>query len=284
MHAGTKNIPVLKGIVMHCVPCAQVIIELCSKHLDTECSGLRIDAGPPVPARDGLGSVESLLEATFTSASSALAVPEGPAPHQQPAASAPSLGSPVGDGKGRSDTDSRAASPSQPAAAALPTIDDPGGLGKTPDRSAIAEGEASSKGAARPPLTSATAASKSAVCRRRKSARGGLPSTRRGRKNAAGATATAGGEAMTTCPVCGQNVQADLCSWHLDNDCAGVNPSPAASPVCGGKSTAVGGGGGNKTGAAAGAGSEKATPKKDAGSEATGGLNALAAELTCPVW
>ena len=96
---------------------------------------------------------------------------------------------------------------------------------------------------------------------------------------------------MTECPVCGQNVQADLCSWHLDHECAGVNQVPAASSlVCEGRST--GGVGGHKSetreggagGGSAGGGSDEAARKKDADSEATGGLNALAAELTCPVW
>lgn len=94
---------------------------------------------------------------------------------------------------------------------------------------------------------------------------------------------------MTKCPVCGQKVQADLCSWHLDHECAGVHPAPAAaaSPVREGKST--GGLGGDKREApeeeAGGGSDEAAARKKDAGREATkGGLNALAAELTCPIW
>lgn len=272
-------------------PRAQVIIELCSKHLDTECSGLKIDEAPPVPPRDGPGTAESLPSATLASASLSPAVSEKPAPLQQPAASVPSLGMSVEGGEGkRSDTDDPAALLSNPlmTVAALRTIDNPGKPGKTPGCSASAEAEASDKGAARNPLTSvaATAATKSTASRRRKASSGAPPSLRSGRKGAAGATAAAEEKAMTNCPVCGQSIQADLCSWHLDHECAGVSPAlAAASSVCDGKSTGGGSGSTREAdGGEGGGGSEEAARKKDAGNEATGGLSALAAELTCPIW
>lgn len=232
--------------------------------------------------------MEGLPPAALTAGSSALAVSERPGPRQKPAASVPSFESPKGREKGRSDADSgdsRAVLPSKPADAAPPTMDDPGRPGQ--HCNASAEEEASGKRIAGNPLTSAaaTAGAKSAASRRRKASRDAPPSLRKGRKGSARAAAAAEAKAMTTCPVCGKNVQADLCSWHLDNDCAGVNPAPAVSSVCEDKST--GGVGGIERGAGGeegGRGSEDAAPKKDAGSEATGGLDALAAELTCPVW
>lgn len=266
---------------------AQVIIELCSKHLDTECTGLKVDARTRAPARDGPGSAESPPPATLTSASPALAVSGTPAPLQQPASSAPPFGSPAGSRKGGSDSDGRTSLPPKPAVAAVPTADDRGRTGEDPDCGADTGGGASAKGAARSPLASAaaTAATMPPADRRRKSSRGATPPLRKERTGAAGAAAAAAAvteKAMTTCPVCGQDVQADLCSWHLDHDCAGATPAPAAPSVCEGKGT--GGVGGNEREEGRGGGEGAVAPKKDAGNEATGGLNALAAELTCPVW
>eukprot|EP00903_Cladosiphon_okamuranus_P009192 g8779.t1 len=264
-----------------CPVCGKrVIIELCSKHLDTECSGLKIDETPPEPPRDGPGTAESISSATTPSASLAPVVSKKSSPLERPAISAPTLGSPVcGGGEGNtSDTDDPAASPPKPVVAALRTIDNPGRPCETPGCGASAEAEASDQGAARDPLTSAaaTAATKSTASRRKASS-GAPPPLRSGRKGAAGATAAAEEEkAMTKCPVCGQSVQADLCSWHLDHECAGVCPAPAAaaSSVCDGKST-----GGDSSRSKREAGGEEGA----AGNEAKGGLNALAAELTCPI-
>ncbi|CBN79250.1 conserved unknown protein [Ectocarpus siliculosus] len=75
---------------------------------------------------------------------------------------------------------------------------------------------------------------------------------------------------MTTCPVCGEQVQADLCSLHLDTDCSGGGRKEEVRDE-------VGSGNGGE------ADSGKTVPKRDTGSEAAGGLNALAAELTCPI-
>eukprot|EP00752_Nemacystus_decipiens_P009570 g8550.t1 len=261
----------------------RVIIELCSKHLDTECTGLKVEAVPAASPRDGPGTAESQPPPTLTSASSALEVPDGPAPREKPAAGSPSLGSPVGGGNGRSYTDGCAPVPPKPAVGALETTSDPGRPGDNPGCSATAGSEASSEGTASNPLApaSGSTAAKSRMFRRRKASSGAPPPLGGTRKGAAGETAAAAeARSMTKCPVCGQNVQADLCSWHLDHECAGVNPAPAAaSPVCEGKG--AGRVGGNRR--EAGGGSEEATRKEDAGSEATGGLNALAAELTCPV-
>lgn len=105
--------------------------------------------------------------------------------------------------------------------------------------------------------------------------------------------------AMTTCPVCGEHVLADLCSLHLDTNCTGVNVSP---PPAGGRK--LNGGvegakadgerqterGGESPSSAAAAEQEDARAGReevgrgDSESEAAGGLTALAAELTCPVW
>lgn len=92
---------------------------------------------------------------------------------------------------------------------------------------------------------------------------------------------------MTACPVCGKHVRADRCSWHLDNECAGANSAPAALPSCEAKNT-EGAGASNEVGGEAekggGADGEGGVPKNGVGSEVAGGMNALVAELTCPVW
>lgn len=86
--------------------------------------------------------------------------------------------------------------------------------------------------------------------------------------------------------MCGKPVRADLCSLHLDTDCAGV--SSASSKGGHGVEAA---GAGNRKGKSGGKSSpegEKTESEREAQgkgvSEAAGGLTALAAELTCPVW
>lgn len=88
---------------------------------------------------------------------------------------------------------------------------------------------------------------------------------------------------MTSCPVCGQQVKADLCSLHLDTDCAGVmssSPPPlnveTSSSIIKDKEKVEGG--------ASCSSSPPEVRNKEKESETAGGMSALAAELTCPVW
>lgn len=120
------------------------------------------------------------------------------------------------------------------------------------------------------------------------------------RKSARGSTGGVAGssDALVSCPVCRKKVRADLCSRHLDTDCAGM--SSADDPVLesseegsenkervggeGGKG--AGGRGAEKgegEGGASGRAAAEAKREKEA-SETAGGLTALGAELTCPVW
>lgn len=109
-------------------------------------------------------------------------------------------------------------------------------------------------------------------------------------RGSAGAAAAATGlsEAVISCPVCGQKVRADLCGRHLDTDCTGM--STAGTPLLdrseGGGSKKEGDGGSEKEQEEVGAtdrAAAKAKREKEA-SETAGGLTALRAELTCPVW
>lgn len=85
------------------------------------------------------------------------------------------------------------------------------------------------------------------------SASGGLKLAVSGRKSvrgsAGGAAAAAGlSETVISCPVCGQKVRADLCSRHLDTDCAGMSPAnpPLLDKSEGGASEKEGEGGSEK--------------------------------------
>lgn len=101
---------------------------------------------------------------------------------------------------------------------------------------------------------------------------------------------------LTSCPVCGKRVRADLCSHHLDTQCTGVSSDAkeqlrqetrtgkedrrqqSSAVPCGGASSPT----------AEEAGTTEQAKKSGEGDErngeTAGGLKALAAELTCPVW
>lgn len=88
---------------------------------------------------------------------------------------------------------------------------------------------------------------------------------------------------VTTCPVCGKHVRVDLCSLHLDTDCSGVSPPSSASD----KDRAAGVG---ETRKDIKISSKDAKAEEEGGGRGksdaarAGGLEALAAELTCPIW
>ena len=109
-------------------------------------------------------------------------------------------------------------------------------------------------------------------------------------RGSAGAAAAAAGlsEAVISCPVCGQKVRADLCSRHLDTDCAGMSPAdpPLLGTSAGGGIKKEGDGGSEKREEGVEATDRVAAEAKreKEASEAAGGLTALGAELTCPVW
>ncbi|CAM9495520.1 unnamed protein product [Ectocarpus sp. 6 AP-2014] len=237
-----------------CPVCGKrVLIELCSKHLDTECNGL--DATPPAATETAKSPVSAATEGRGA------AGPLPPATPPPPALAAVSNRSvlaspPPEEGK----CDGRAKSAARVAKGV------PRGQGQQPlGDAASAEDDASSSRAAASTfpapavapgfVSAAAAAAKPAASSR----------TRKlGRKRGAAAAA------MTTCPVCGKQVQADLCSLHLDTDCSGGGRKEEVRDEVG-------------SGNSGEADSGKTVPKKDAGSEAAGGLNALAAELTCPI-
>ncbi|CAM9354004.1 unnamed protein product [Ectocarpus sp. 4 AP-2014] len=245
-----------------CPVCGQrVLIELCSKHLDTECNGL--NATPPAATETAKSPLSAATERRGASEPLPSATPPPPA---LPAVSNRSVlaSRPPEEGKdddGRVWTAARVAKGvpreqrQQPSGDAASAEDDASSA-----RAAASTFPAPAEAPAFVTAAAAAAAAKPAASSRRR---------KLGRKRGAAA------EAMTTCPVCGKQVQADLCSLHLDTDCSGVEPS----------------GGGRKeevrdevdSGNGGEADSGKAVPKKDAGSEAAGGLNALAAELTCPI-
>ncbi|CAN0496400.1 unnamed protein product [Ectocarpus sp. 12 AP-2014] len=248
-----------------CPVCGKrVLIELCSKHLDTECNGL--DATPPAATETAKSPLSAATEGRGAAGPLPPATPPPPA---LPAVSNQSVlaSRPPEEGKG---DDGRARTAARVAKGV------PRGQGQQPSGDATSAGDdASSARAAAstfPALaespafvTAAAAAAAATAAKPAASSR-----TRKlGRKRGAAAAA------MTSCPVCGKQVQADLCSLHLDTDCSGVKPSG------GGRKEEVRDEVGSGNGAEADSG--KAVPKKDAGSEAAGGLNALAAELTCPI-
>lgn len=79
--------------------------------------------------------------------------------------------------------------------------------------------------------------------------------------------------------MCGKHVRADLCSLHLDTDCSGVShPSPAGDKD---KTAGV-----IETRKGLNISSKDAKAEEEGGTDAAraGGLEALAAELTCPIW
>lgn len=272
-------------------PCPQVIIELCSKHLDTECRGPDTEGSPPGFAGGaGPGPPSSPPPPPAILAPASSLVSDEPLPgQQQPDAECENSG--------------EAALPSKAAVAEMPAMDAPDGLPRnSADGAGVPEGEEdnSSAVAQSPPVpkaaaTTATASSAAAASRRRSSRGPPAPPLEGGRRGQAVAT-------MTTCPVCGKHVRADLCSLHLDTDCTGVNPAVAAAAATagtaaaaaaapppdegGGKSKTSGVAGGDDKGDGGGGGAEsgEVAPTKGPGAEAAGGLNALAAELTCPVW
>ncbi|CAM9328066.1 unnamed protein product, partial [Hapterophycus canaliculatus] len=245
-----------------CPVCGKkVIIELCSKHLDTECGGPdarsasapTTDAADPplVVVPDGPGSAEPLPQAALSSAaassSSVVVISDRSPPRQEPAWAKRS-----------------------PAPSSLSSSSVPRPRSSSPPPAAITA------------ATAATAASatKPAASRKRRTARGAPggkgPAVPRATA-AAGAGADAEAEAIIPCPVCGEHVRADLCSWHLDTDCAG------GEPAADGKGADTMGDDGEEGGRGDGPGGGTGAQKKDGKSEAEGGLNALAAELTCPV-
>lgn len=99
-------------------------------------------------------------------------------------------------------------------------------------------------------------------------------------------TAVTAAPSMTACPVCGVKVKTDMCSVHLDTDCSGV---PAVSPLegNGGAEDDSRSGDAKTESVDKGGEGEKGNKGNEGGAakdEASGGLTALAAELTCPVW
>lgn len=293
-------------------PHMQVIIELCSKHLDTECGGpdatststststpTSDPSNPPSGTPDRPGSAEPLPRANPSSAttSKVALISDRSPPHHQPARATATSGlasTPDVKGERKKSGGSRTASPSTAAVKAAFRAMDPSsepvnpasneagvgqkGSSRTPARSLLASSPASRAPVPAPsPARAAASAIKPATSRRRKNARGAP-----GRKGPAAPTATGAAdkdaEALIPCPVCGEHVRADLCSRHLDTDCAG------ATPAADGKGAGAVGDDGEEGAGGKGSGGGAGAKKKDGGSEAQGGLNALAAELTCPVW
>ncbi|CAB1112882.1 unnamed protein product [Ectocarpus sp. CCAP 1310/34] len=244
-----------------CPVCGKrVLIEMCSKHLDTECNGL--DATPPAATET---AKSPLSAATESRGASEPIPPATPPPSALAAGSCRSVlaSPPLEEGKG---DDSRART------AARVAEDAPRGQGQQPSGDAASSSARAAAStfpapAASPAFETAAAAAAAATAAAKPAA--SSRARKLGRKRVAAA------EAMTACPVCGKQIQADLCSLHLDTDCSGVTPSGGGLKEE--VRDEVGSGNGGE------ADSGKAVPKKDVGSEAAGGLNALAAELTCPI-
>lgn len=107
-------------------------------------------------------------------------------------------------------------------------------------------------------------------------------------------------QTKTSCPICGREVLVERCSWHLDTECTGIRSvsetsggeqvddvrraeqaesgSPHANPETSeeGANTPIDDG--------AGVRDQEESAKSRRQSEASQGLTALAAELKCPVW
>lgn len=257
---------------------SQVIIDLCSKHLDTECTGADAVSGatyPTSPPHDssslGLEVSSTASESTTASASS-----DHPSPHRQPDTVPPT---PRMERAERNPEIGRVTPTSAVrAGAASDRLGGADTLAGGPDRRAPSEAQSAG-------TTSGTCASAAASsCLAPPSAAAGakpVASRRRSSRGTVEGSSPSGSPgAVTTCPICGQQVLVDLCSLHLDTDCAGPSPSP---PRSGDSSGGVSG-----KGEAAEKEGDGASPRKggreQSGSEAAGGLTALAAELTCPVW
>lgn len=304
-----------------------MIIEQCSKHLDTECDGpntATADASSPLfttgdsrtPGSNHI-SVESPPNATC---------PNATYPSPPPTTPTPVAASPLLAGAGVADR----ALHMLAAIAACP----PGEIRAISNNEDEAHSKARSAdvatSASYAPLPSSSgdavavdvaAAVEPAACLTKRSPR---IATIAAKDDAAPFSATP--SAMIMCPVCGEHVRADLCGLHLDTKCTGVNVSPptagddkldgrvglhldtnctgasVSSPTAGdgkldgrvegakanGERQMERGGGSSSTAAAAveegaRAGREE-VGRGDDESEAAGGLTALAAELTCPVW
>lgn len=97
------------------------------------------------------------------------------------------------------------------------------------------------------------------------------------------------GQMLTRCPVCGKEVSAALCSQHLDEECTGASSDAGSSQCATGpdagaaKSPAHGGLGEVRTEAALQLQGKDAADGAE-NKDATRSLTALAAELTCPIW
>lgn len=279
----------------------QVIIEQCSKHLDAECDGpntATADASSPLSTGDSQApgsnpiSIESPPNATYPSAT----FPSPPPTTPTPVAPSQLL---AGAGVAKSGLHMLAAiAACSPDEIGAPANNE--GEARSKARSADVATINSASYALLPVSSgddvAVAAAVEPAACLTKK-----IPhiATTAARDGAAPCSATPA--AMTTCPVCGEHVQADLCSLHLDTNCTGVNvaPPPAGDDKLDGgvegakaniEQQTERGGESSSSAAAAAAEEEDARAGReevgrgDGESEAAGGLTALAAELTCPVW
>lgn len=287
-----------------------MIIELCSKHLDTECTG----ASPPPPASS---APQGAQESTASS------VHCNPAPAKKKAGGAPSEG---------------AASIARPPVEATKTVldnatvmrveigkrvaensknacnsdgdgdcgDDRGSLEATvPKHDGVGpnncrRGERATLGSSvddtNPatswpffPATRANSTKSSHPSEQPQRRRG----SKRGAGNAVGSSTAVVASPMTSCPVCGERVRADLCSHHLDTQCTGISADAVGHAGREGsgqeveetKTTASSSASATSNGnGGAGKAVGQGDGTKGENSEAAGGMTALAAELTCPVW
>lgn len=272
-------------------PPKQVMIELCGKHLDTECGGATGSDRQPPQAPPSRG-------AEAPSANSVGDPPERPTTRggtDQKSASPPR--------QGGVQAPCEPASPESPDAFAIvvgPSLPRRELEGRAPARNeGVRPKEKGASGNPKAAPSSEPGRSSRAVPRGTlldafSQARAqGKPKRSQSREASAGAGAPSlVSSALTSCPVCGLQVRADRCSWHLDTECPGV-PGPErcgaaeAGPSEGGAGGAdervhEGGGGVPDVEAGGEGGGEKRGTGEE--KEMSGELTAMGAELKCPVW
>lgn len=263
---------------------SQVIIDLCSKHLDTECRG------PSSKTNRGSSTVDA-SRSPSTPSSTAITATKTPLSFKRPPATVTPSDTSTSPGslkrmprKATVCTEATVHSNIHPKATAIvassktsPCAKRQHGAGLAGQRTLTSADFVGASDEAYRPRTDVTPIrSPSTVATRLKS-----PRTLSGR-------ATRDSAPVTACPVCGKHVRADLCSLHLDTDCSGVGPASPASD----KDRAAGSGEIGKDEEVMGLNiSSKDTEAEEEGGRRgkldavrAGGLEALAAELTCPVW